>query len=372
MDDLGSKLIWVTQNENVFEVEDILTKILLRLPVKSLLICKSVCKYWRGLISSPSFMHLRLIQSQENPSYVFYPYIFYPYPASWDDNIRLLTKTDGETTQGFPGCDAFYFKGVICSFNGLICCINSTFCTSIRHSSLDVYISNSLDIHICNPVTRQVLLLPPTPKSDYLPAIGVSFGPRIHECKVFQFYYSECMVYSSITGSWKSIGTVAYRPYNSSSDHVCINGIVYWFSKSRIDGDLVGHILAVDREEIFSIIRIPEEETISPFLNKFGIWALQYSKESIWIKKWSDDIPYTFNIEGHNYVAVRKNEILFGSLRQYFFYNMRTRTWREFMWEHGYEVGFSCPMAYIESLLPCKYSNVNYVASPLHVWRDCS
>ncbi|RVW37332.1 hypothetical protein CK203_087745 [Vitis vinifera] len=238
MDDFGSKLMWVTQNEKVFEVEEILTNILSRLPVKSLLVCKSVCKYWQGLICSPSFMHLHLIQSQENPSYVFYPsYVF------WDNNIHWVIKTDGETTQSFPSYDGFYFRDMICSFNGLICCTT----------------------------------------------------PR----------------------------TVAHAP-STSFNHVCINGTVYWFSRSRIDGRLVGHILAVDREEKFSIIRIPEEETLYPLLvnlegclclvaengvveNRFDIWALQNSKE----------------------------------------------TWREFNWEYGRVNGFSPPLAYTESLLPC-------------------
>ncbi|RVW94794.1 hypothetical protein CK203_029909 [Vitis vinifera] len=226
MDDFGSKLIRVTQNDNVFEVEDILTNILSRLPVKSLLICKSVSKYWRDLICSPSFMHSHLVQSRENSSYAFYP----SYP-SWDDNIPLLTKTDGETTQSFLDCDGFYFE----------------------------------------------------------------------------------------------------------------------------DGRLVGHILAVDKEENFSTIRIPEEETMRPFLvnlegclclvarhglGQLDIWALQDSKESVWMKKWSDNIPQNFNIQGLSYVTVQKNEILLANWVRSVFYNMETRTWREFNWEHAHETSF--------------------------------
>ena len=365
MDDFGSKLIQVTQNDNVFEVEDILTTILSRLPVKSLLICKSVSKYWRDLICSPSFMHSHLVQSQENSSDAFYP----SYPSS-DDNIPLLTKTDGETTQSFLDCDGFYFEGMVCSFNGLICCTN--FHGPFVYERIED--SNTFDIHICNPATREVLLLPPTPTSEYIPKIGVSFGPTLNEYKVFQFYYRdeqlyECKVYSSIVGSWKSMGTVPYSPY-TSSNHVCINETVFWFSLSMIDGRLVGHILAVDKEENFSTIRIPEEETMRPFLvnlegclclvarhglGQLDIWALQDSKESVWMKKWSDNIPQNFNIQGLSYVTVQKNEILLANWVRSVFYNMETRTWREFNWEHAHEDKFSLPMAYTESLLPCKY-----------------
>ena len=371
MDDFGSKLIRVTQNDNVFEVEDILTNILSRLPVKSLLICKSVSKYWRDLICSPSFMHSHLVQSRENSSYAFYP----SYP-SWDGNIPLLTKTERKTTRSFLDCDGFYLKRMVCSFNGLICCIyfhGPIFYEWIKDSS-------TFDIHICNPATREVLLLPPTPTSEYIPkigvsfgpTIGVSFGPTINEYKVFQFCHRkeqlyECKVYSSIVGSWKSMGTVPHTPY-SSSNHVCINETVFWFSLSIIDGRVVGHILAVDREENFSIIRIPKEETMRPFLvniegclclvarrglGRLDIWALQDSKESVWVKKWSDNIPRNFKIEQLCYVTVQKNEILFANWVRSVIYNMETRTWRGCNWEHGREDMFSLPMAYTESLLPC-------------------
>ena len=44
---------------------------------------------------------------------------------------------------------------------------------------------------------------------------------------------------------------------------------MYWFYQSRLDERLVGYILAVDWEENFNIIRIPEEETMKPFLVNF-------------------------------------------------------------------------------------------------------
>ena len=116
---------------------------------------------------------------------------------------------------------------------------------------------------------------PPTPASEgpnhnYISTFGVSFHSTINEYKVFQFFFKEerpyeCMVYSSTTGSWKSIANVAHGP-NSSNEHVCINGIVYWLCQSRLGERLVGYILAIVWEEIFSIIRILEEETMKPFL----------------------------------------------------------------------------------------------------------
>ena len=355
MDDYGNALMWVTQNENVFEVEEILTNILLRLPVKSLLICKSVSKYWRSIISRPSFVESHLIQSQHNPTYVFYPY------DPWHHNVYLLRKTDGEMTESLPGCDGIYFKGIICSFNGLICCVN--YYSAFLH-----------DIRICNPATREVLLLPQSRELEHPGEVGVAFGPGINEYKVFQFYggtqHYGCEVYSSITGSWKSIGRVAHTPYSSfSSNHVCINGIVYWFTRSE---EGIGSILVVNREEIFSTIQLPKEKILRPYLinlegclclvvdnglegYRFDIWALQDSKESLWTKKWSDYMPFCSIADIINHVVVRKNEILLGTITHFFLYNMGTRTWRKFNWEHdGEEIVICLSVPYTESLLPCK------------------
>ena len=264
MDDLCNKLI-CTRNENLFDVEDIIINILSRLPVKSLMICKSVSKQWWRLISSPNFMRLQLIRSQENPIYVFYPY------SCRCHSEHFLTKIDGETTETLPGCNRRYFKGMICSFNGLICCINTEGirCISIRTSL-------RLDIHIRNPATREVLLLPQSRGSKESPKIGVAFYPRTNEYKVFQFFnpagkshdkHSECEVYSSITGCWKGIGCVAHSPW--SSNHICINGTVYWFIRSEKNGLIIVSILAVDMEENFSVIGIPEEATLHTFLVSF-------------------------------------------------------------------------------------------------------
>lgn len=181
--------------------------------------------------------------------------------------------------------------------------------------------------------------------------------------------HNECEVYSSIHGSWRGIGCVAYRPRNSQ--HICINGTTYWFIKSKKDGLSIVSILAVDMKENFSVISIPEEATRRNFLvsfegclsivtanvlnkNRFDMWILQDSKKSLWIRKCSDDMPIS-NIRRVKHVVVQKNEILFASLRQYYLYNMCSKIWIEFNWVHDFRKKFSFPLTYTESLLPCKY-----------------
>ena len=364
------------RNKNLFEPEEILVYVLTKLPIKSLLICKSVCKYWRSLICSPTFKRWHLIQSQETRSYIVHHY----RPGN---QIQLLTKIDRETTQILPSCFRFYFEGMVCSFNGLVCCIKHHTRHVCKCDHVDIRGMKKLSITICNPATQQFLLLPPASASDCpnhhnLCTVGVSYHSTINEYKVFQFFFSkqrpyECMVYSSITGSWKSLATSTVDHLESSNKHVCINGTVYWLCRSILDGWLVAHILAVDWEEKFSIIRIPEEETMNgilanlegclsivvvdedrPFRHRFDIWVLKDSKKSIWVKKFSDYMSFSTR-DQILWVDVQINEILFGTRKQYALYNMHTRSRRVFNWAFGPYWSFSFSIAYAESFLPCKY-----------------
>ena len=135
--------------DDLFEVEDIITNILAKLPVKSLILCKSVSKRWRGLISSPNFMRLQLLRSKERPTYVFYPYI------CWDRKVHFLTKTDGETTETLSSCNGYNFTNMICCFNGLICFISYEGSFYFKRPPASILRPTN-----CNPATQDVLLLP--------------------------------------------------------------------------------------------------------------------------------------------------------------------------------------------------------------------
>ncbi|RVW94793.1 hypothetical protein CK203_029908 [Vitis vinifera] len=284
MDDSCNKLV-CARNKSLFDLEDIITDILLRLPMKCLMLC----------------------------------------------NVLFLTKVHGETTETIPGCSRHWCKHMICSFNGLICSISyKSFFEKKVHMGIVIF----------NPITQEVLLLPQSRLSAEVPKIGVAFGSRMNGYKVFRFFnpsgksqdkHHECEVYSSITGSWKGI---------------------------------------VDMEENFSVIGIPVEATLYPFLvsiegclslvaknvcdNRFDIWILQDSKEFIWVKKCTAYM-HAFNIKEVNHVTALKNKILFASGRRYFFYNMCSKTWREFDWGRDFQKRVSSPLVYTESLLPCKF-----------------
>ena len=151
----------------------------------------------------------------------------------------------------------------------------------------------------------------------------------------------------------ESIANVAHDP-NSSNEHVCINGTVYWFCQSRLDERLVGYIVAVDWKFFFNIIRIPEEETMKHFVvnlegclcmvvvakvsenfqDIFDVWVLEDSKELSWVKNLSDHISFSTS-NPILCVVDRVNKILFETRKQYSLYNIHTTISKVFNWTCG-------------------------------------
>jgi F-box interacting protein len=360
----------------VESIEDILANILSRVPVKSLTVFKSVSKLWYRLICSPNFIKLQLSWSLENSTYLIYPYM---------DEVMTLyqMKGNGEIIEmiTLPGCENLSPLSLVCSYTGLICCINYPW---IRDLNMDNEDMTDFEIRICNPSTREVFLLPKGSPSEKKLSIGVAFGPKTSEYKVFRFFYSkgesqdihlECEVYSSCTGSWRGIGVVQHCPMGFQhcplgSNHVFVNGKVYWFIASEEDHDIPGSILSVDIEENFRTINLPEEVTEHSFLVDLegclslvavydedeivDIWVLDDSNEPHWERKRSDYVTFS-SLECVYYVAARKNEIFFITTDHYLIYSLDHATWTELDLEDTFERNLPVVLPFTESLLPCKY-----------------
>ncbi|EOY12567.1 F-box family protein-related, putative isoform 2 [Theobroma cacao] len=360
--------------------ENVLANILSRLPVKSLLACKSVCKHWCQLISSQAFIDLQLLWSKNHSIYIVYPYM--------DMMMTLYLMKDGdEITKRitFPYCDNLSPLAIICSFDGLLCCINYTWKVD---SGMIVEDVTDLEIRICNPVTRKALLLPKGSASEEKPSIGVAFGPQINEYKIFRFFCAkrislakrqsranrrQCEVYSSSTGSWSVIGRVPYCPMQSShsplgSNHVFVNGKIYWFIASDEDHMTPGSILTVDIDENFGTIELPKEVTEHSYLVDLegclslvavydedeivNIWILEDKDKPKWELKCSDPVPFS-NDECVEFVVARENEIFFITSNHYYIYELDQRFWRELDLNDTSEKKFPVAVAYTESLLSC-------------------
>ncbi|GLT83493.1 hypothetical protein SLE2022_017800 [Rubroshorea leprosula] len=332
--------------------EDVLADILSRLPVKWLLLCKSVCKLWNRVISSQLFIDFQLMQSRKCPCFIIYPY------RDLHLQLYVMKATELKTMFTSPFWENDYNLCIIASVDGLIFCVNHAVLGNTTDKD-----GNDLEIRIYNPATKNVLLLPRGSPSKKLPRIGVAFGPKINEYKVFRFFCAKhnppaegksrpnyyCEVYSSSTGSWRVIGHPPGFPMPANqgpllgSNHIFLNGKVHWFVASKEDRKVPGSILTVDVEENFGKIDLPQKITKCSYLvnlegclsllvvydesRMLDIWILKDCHKLKWEKKCSVLSPFS-ELEPISAVVALKSEILFMTDFHYLLYNVEDRIWR--------------------------------------------
>lgn len=364
---------------------DIVANILSRIPVQSLLLFKTVSKLWNRLISSSNFKKLQLTWSRDNPMYILYPYR--------DAKPKMYVLNEyGEVDEmiTLPGCENLSDLSMICSYDGLVCFINYLPVSNKTEQNL-----TDLEIRMCNPATREVQLLPKSSPSVKQRAVGVAFGPETGCYKVFRFFHSEseteseseseseaeaessdiytdseCDIYSSASGTWRGIGRVPHRPMGSN--HVYIDGKVYWFVASKKNRDVPGSILSVDMEENFESISLPGFVTEHSFLVDFdgclslvvvydedliiNIWVLKDSNKSEWDFKCGDAIPYT-GIECTDSVTVVKGKVFIITTNYLLIFYPKEIIWRKLSLEDELEMEFPVVFKYAQSFLPCNYTS---------------
>lgn len=241
-------------------------------------------------------------------------------------------------------------------------------------------------IYICNPATLKLVVLPKAPKERGVDSIGVSFGPQINGYRVYGFFSKfdssrdsicEIYKYSSVTKSWKAIATIGRYPLKSQ--HICINGIVYWLIEAGVDDFIFDSVLGIDLEDNSISITFPiEASSIDIYFvefegrlsfvsnsndnDRFDLWVLMDGNKSIWVKKCSDTlIPINLKVDEHVYsVAARKKEILFitkglNQRQRCLVYGLDDKTWREVNWLDGVPISYPpTTFPFTESLLTCK------------------
>ncbi|XP_026419576.1 F-box protein CPR1-like isoform X2 [Papaver somniferum] len=219
--------------------EEIYHEILLRLPVKSILKCKCVCKNWYALISTSDFikLHLRFITTQKNNPILMLEGAYSDKvlkSIGYDSSESSVCEIeDAAIEMDYPFKSLNYGVRLMGSCNGLFC--------------IRVVDSDGKRDFLClwNPATREYKELPDSPikmnsicafgydhkNDDYKLAIGVA--RETTDATLVQ-------VYSIASNSWKPGQTIPYRFPN------------YMFMQRRgvlINGDL--HWLAVAQDKFF-------------------------------------------------------------------------------------------------------------------------
>ncbi|XP_026443271.1 F-box protein At3g07870-like isoform X2 [Papaver somniferum] len=237
---------------------DILLDIITRLPAESVLDCKLVCKPRKNLVSHhPSFVQLhstRLLDDSSDSagelSFLVSSY-FGLYYFKYDDEDDTFPIRTFRMINLTPPYRSHEIK-VLGSFNGLVC----------LHGWDDHYF-----YCICNPVTKEYVMLPKIEKDypvhDVKWSRGFGYLPLTNEYKVVQFMvrkeykfpesvvFTEAFVYTLGSGNgWRNVGRLDYEGcymYDGCRVYaefgVFLNGVLHW---AHIEG---GKVLTLDLAE---------------------------------------------------------------------------------------------------------------------------
>ncbi|XP_058217047.1 F-box/kelch-repeat protein At3g23880-like [Rhododendron vialii] len=312
---------------------EITLEILSRLPVKSLLRFKSVCKTWYDLIKTPDFIAKHLLTPVTlNPT----PLLETGFSYKTESHIISLIYNDGFNNEGidlnFPflerrnirripwdyGGDNYFFIGGIC--NGLVCVSLSWF---------------GYPLFLCNPSTRQFREIPGAEwncEGYYVQHVkqvsfGFGFHPSANDYKLIRIVlhldtnFQESIradLYVMSTDTWTRIGynnnllsffgeMNEWGEYDSiveideSFASAVLNGVFYWPARVVPTHQMVVMSFDMGNEE-FRRIRTPEcldgtwdlpnwtfteldgklaVVVVSPHERCFDVWVLN-ENESSW------------------------------------------------------------------------------------------
>ncbi|OVA01221.1 F-box domain [Macleaya cordata] len=262
--------------------EDIIVDIFLRLPVKSILRFRCVCKPWCKLFSGPDFVKMHLKRGVEKNKFNLMIADGYLYLVDHDSLSSSLTSSSSSITKcdqvseiDYPYKTRDYIVEILGPCNGLLCII----------SDKDV-------ICIWNPSTKEYKELPTLEQLEFIPTnlsttritYGFGYNCNIEDYKLVRietFYApdpygnsSEVMVYSLRSNSWKSIQDIPYDPsYGGRQPGVLVNGALHWIA-TRWIGSKARKVVLVSfdiGDETFKEVPPPEHFKNKKFhKNKLG------------------------------------------------------------------------------------------------------
>ncbi|XP_058185595.1 putative F-box protein At3g24700 [Rhododendron vialii] len=241
--------------------EDLLMEILWRLPVKSLLQLKSVCKNWYALIQSPNFVYLHhdraaSIAAAENTDCLLVK--------------RFLNGGEGGVTLSFvpnetpvedidissTGLDIKHLQ-ILGPCNGVVCLTR---------------FSSSSPIVLCNPSIKEFRVLPePSYKNDHMCNLGFGFDPYMNDYKVVRFAVmstdlpirhidERVEMYDLSKDSWRELDAESpvvsgFTCFNDS--YASWNGDFFWYAYHKHGGSPVIMAFRMS-DEAFEEMPVPE------------------------------------------------------------------------------------------------------------------
>ncbi|KAI3744049.1 hypothetical protein L1987_57121 [Smallanthus sonchifolius] len=203
--------------------DDLLTEILLRLPVTSILRFKSVSKHWRWLLSH---RHFTLLYDNLSKS-----------PGLFVRNIYIPFDVENQSTPPFRTLD---FYSDLCGIRIVQSCNGLLLCCSDRGNE------RSRKYYIVNPTTKQFAIIPSVPGGQNVRKTIRFMGLAFHQTDCVHYKVVcihgveprgdlfQIQIYSSDTGKWnissESFSTSYYTPFRYG---VYWNGAIHWAPSCR-------------------------------------------------------------------------------------------------------------------------------------------
>ncbi|KNA08030.1 hypothetical protein SOVF_166390 [Spinacia oleracea] len=235
---------------------DIVADILSRLPVKSIIRFKCVCKSWDSLIKTPNFIKLHLnktlLSNSDRRLLVSSPWSSL-YSADPDLNRKRLSFSELHHP-----LKPYKVATLVGSCNGVVC---------ISDESKN-------DVFLYNPLTKSRRKLPvnriPNPNINFA-LLGFGYDNKNNDYKVLKLvqglvytesFYTEAKVYSLNTNSWKSVADVPYFLHYRGFNGLLVNEVLHYIVVKQLESPIkfiAGFNL---RTESFSLIECPKDDNI--------------------------------------------------------------------------------------------------------------
>ncbi|XP_023748047.1 F-box protein At3g07870 [Lactuca sativa] len=288
----------------------VMVDILSRLPVKTIIHCKCVCKQWQNIVVFDSyFADLQLSRSSPPCLMIYYK----PGPLKWVEVEEGLYYNLHHHPVMSLDINIAPMTLLVGSVRGLVCLWQVN--------------KNVDNTYICNPMTREYMILP-RPQyyregtTNIVYCFGVSSLTREYKViRIFQrgiirlpdstvtYSLSEAEVYTLGTGQWRSLGHVPYW-LNGSHTGPFLNGHAHWIIRYQV---LPEKICAFDFDkETFELFPSPPSEVIHArqknYFQKLDLLkgclclcATSNSKFTVWVMK-----EYGIKNSWHKELVIRK------------------------------------------------------------------
>ncbi|KAI9127322.1 hypothetical protein K1719_001881 [Acacia pycnantha] len=254
---------------------DIIINILKRLRVKILIRFQCVCKEWKNLFKTPSFIAEHSHHpDHKNPSLLLRGHNFGVHKPS---SLCLLNhKMDTLAVLSVPFGRNWKIIG---SCNGLLCV--EVFRDRVKIPDFG-RVSGSL--WLWNPVTREVRKVPDTLNDhSYVCSVGFGFSSVANDYNIVRFYnqnldrrkedqylrfikHDRVEVFSLSTGSWKVLESEALQCTEVFGPAFSSDGTIFWYGYQQPFSTLV--ILFDMAKEVFTLTPKPRDISFGVYQNK--------------------------------------------------------------------------------------------------------